>query len=137
LKETLPQLDLKYKHLIVIKRYNKQRTIKQNSTYFCWLTGLANYTGSHKDYFHDYYKREFLPWEEVELPGGLTYWKPGSTPDEDTKEFSDYMNKIHHHAYDFFNFVLPYPGDPGFDEFFETYKTIQNAMEIKFVERKK
>jgi hypothetical protein len=137
LKKIIPQLNLNYKHLIVIKRYYQKRSINQNNTYFCWLTGLANYTGDHKDTFHEYYKREFLPWEEVQLPSGLSYWEPGHTPNEGTVEFSEYMNKIHPHASEFFGYHLPYPSDPGFKEFFEKYKTIQNAMEIKFVERRK
>lgn len=137
----LPELNWKNNYLAVIKVFRKRRTISQNNTYWMWMTALANHIGDDKesvheglvealgdvtkDTLHEAFKRKYLPWNEVHLPGGLSYWEPGHSPDSDTKEFSEYMNKIHIHAYQFFGMHLPYPDDSSFNEFCQQYNVLE------------
>ena len=134
-------LDSEKKYLITVKVFRKRRSVSQNNLLWAWMTALANHIGDSKesvhndlvealgdvskDILHEAFKRKFLKWEEVELPGGLSYYAPGHTPEQDTQEFSDYMNKIHLHSFEYFGYFLPYPGDEGFEEFMETYNVVK------------
>ncbi len=86
------------------------------------LQCIADEIGDDKEAIHNAYKRKFLPRVEKNLPGGLSHWDVGSTPDQDTKEFTDYLDKIYRHANDFLNITLPKPGDAGFNAFCEEYE---------------
>jgi len=136
LKETVPKLNLSYQYLFVIKRYFPKRSTDANSLYWMFVTAIANYTGQEKYEIHEAYKRMFLPWEEIQLPGDMSYWDVSHTPDQDTKEFNEYLRKIHIHAHEFFEFHLPFPDEDCFKEFAETYKAISKAFDCKFVKPK-
>lgn len=131
-KKTLSALDFKYKYEFTTKRYRHKRSHSQNSTYFAWITALANYLGYDKYDLHEAYARRYLGWEEKDLPGDLGYWDRKHTPDENTIEFNDYMNNIHNHAYDKFGFWLPYPDEPAFKVFMEKYKYICKGELIEY-----
>lgn len=137
LKNTIPQLNMAYEYLFVIKRYHKTRSTDQNSLYWMWVTAIANHTGHEKYEIHEAYIRMFLPWNEINLPGEMSYWSPGHTPDNDTFQFNEFLNKIHLHAHQFFDFHLPYPDEECFKEFAIKYLAISKAMDVKFVDKKK
>jgi len=140
LKNTTSSLDWKRQYLVTIKVFRKKRSISQSNTYWMWMTALSNHIGDTKEdvhndlidalgdltkeTMHEAFKRKYLPWNEIRLPGGLSYYAPGHTPEQDTKEFSEYMNKIHVHAMQFFGMFLPYPDDESFPEFMETYNVV-------------
>lgn len=132
LKATIPSLKPNREYCYTIKEYRGKRSLGQNSLYFMWLAAIANFTGNDKNDIHEAYCRKFLKWEETMLPGGLSYWDRCHTPHADTAEFSQYLEKIHLHAYEFLDFWLPYPDDKHFQTFVEQYKYISKGMEIEY-----
>lgn len=130
LRHILPDIRFNKPYLCVIKVFRKKRSLDQNDLYWAWITAIANYIGDDKNSVHEAYKRKFLPWAKIELPGELGYYSPGHTPECNTQEFNKYLNDIHLHAYHFFDFVLPYPGDDGFNEFMMEYKTLGKAIDL-------
>lgn len=110
-------------YVFTIKEYRKKRSNEQNSLYWAWMTCIAQETGHDKEDVHEAYKRKFLSWENKNLPGELSFWVPVHTPDCDTKEFTEYLNKIHQHAYHFFNISLPRPDDKIYEQFINKYRS--------------
>ena len=124
-ESTIKGLDWKKPHAFMAKRYHPKRSSGANAVYWAWMSGLESYTGNDKNICHEYYKRKFLPWGEITLSNSDTIFLPGHTPEQDSSEFWVYMNKIHLHAIDEFGYVLPYPDDPGFDDFMLTYRNVK------------
>lgn len=73
---------------IIIKRYRKKRTNRQNSLYWLWLNFIAEETGSDPDELHVYFKSKYL----LDRSGKIPVVK--STTRLTTVEFSEYMDKI-------------------------------------------
>ena len=46
----------------------------------------------------------------------------GGTSTLDSKEMSDFMDKVQAYAASEWGMILPLPSDLGYDEFYETYK---------------
>ena len=111
----------KSKYVVTIKKYRKKRTLPMNSLYWVWLNGLADHIGTTADVLHELYKKKYLQDRSVVICGH-EYKVAGSTTGLDTKEMSEYMNKVKIHANEFLNYYLPDPGQIGFDEMIETYK---------------
>ena len=131
-KKSIIDLNWKKPQVITIKEYRNKRSVAINSLYWMWISAISNYTGNDKNDVHEAYCRKYLKWAEKELPGGLSYWDRCHTPDADTVEFNEYLEKVHLHAYDFLNFWLPYPDDRHFKTFVEQYKYISKGMEIEY-----
>ena len=102
-----------------IKVHRQKRTIKQNSLYFMWLACIRDETGNDVDTLHEYFKRKFLPWRSISVFDDEVV-QVSSTTSLNTKEFSEYMEKI---KLDMINqaIFLPEPGEQGFDEFYAKY----------------
>jgi len=122
LKEIASQLNWKKSHVFTIKEYRKKRSLQANRLYWLIITAIADSIGDEKENVHVAYKKKFLKWKEVELPGGLNYWVEGSTPDADSKEFSEYIEKIYIHSNEFLGLNLPRPDDELFGLFAEKYE---------------
>lgn len=71
----------------------KKRSLNQNAMYWKWLEIISDYTGYTKDDLHDKFRLKFLPKKTLEVDGRL-YRLPTSTTDLNTKDFTEYLNKI-------------------------------------------
>lgn len=122
--KTLRGIDLKAKYIVSIKKYHKKRSTQLNSLYWAWIEYISRFIGEDKNSLHESYKRMFLPWYEISLPGGLSYYESSKSSKLDVADFMEYMDKIHNHAYHFFGISLPYPDDENFDIFMTKYNRI-------------
>ena len=98
-----------------------QRSIKQNALYQMWLNCLMADSGWHRDDIHDELGKRFLPKttrayrdEEKEIPI--------STSELNTKEFTDYLNRVQQFAAIEFGCVLPLPEDQIWEDFANQYQ---------------
>lgn len=106
---------------IEITEHRHKRSVKQNSLYWMWLTCIQDETGNDKKELHSYFAEKFLGVEEVEV-FGVKQMKIKSTPDNDTKEFTDYLEKIRHFASEEQSIYLPLPQMQGYEDFIFMYK---------------
>ncbi|HUX57171.1 MAG TPA: hypothetical protein VMV77_09360, partial [Bacteroidales bacterium] len=117
-----PLLKPNHDYVYTVKQYKAKRSLSQNKLYWLLITAIADETGDDRDSIHEAYKRNFLPWKEVEVKGGLSYWDVSSTPDQDTKEFTEYIDKIYRHSQEFLGLTLPRPDDKAYNSFVEKYE---------------
>jgi hypothetical protein len=104
-----------------LTKHMPKRSTKQNALYWMWLTCIQDETGNDKDYLHDYFARKFLGEEEIEV-FGVKRKVPKHTPDNDTKEFTEYLDKIMHFAREEQSIYLPMPDMRGYEDFIFMYK---------------
>lgn len=91
---SLEGLDL----VLTIKRFRSQRSTSQNKLYWALLRQIASETAgdTSKNYLnilHDFFRGQFLPPYFIVL-NGKTIETLGHTPDCNTKEFTEYLEKI-------------------------------------------
>jgi len=79
--------------LIEIKLFRKNRSSAQNRLYWLYLNLIASETGHIPEDLNKLFKSEFLPVEYKELYGKKIALLT-SSKDLDTKEFTEYLNKI-------------------------------------------
>lgn len=84
--KSLPQWD----YVIDVKK--PTRSIEQNSLYWSILEQIENEIGTHKDELHDFFKAKFL--SRPVMSALWEYTSIVSTTALDTKEFTDYIEKI-------------------------------------------
>ena len=99
----------------------EKRTLDQNKLYWLWLSCIAKETGNDKDDLHEYFIYKYLNPELVQVFEKMIY-KRLSTTQLDTKQFTEYLNKIQVFANTELAIELPNPEDLKFAEFFEYYK---------------
>lgn len=107
--------DKKTPHVFTWKAYRRRRSIPQNNLYWKWLSCIEEETGNDKNDLHWVYRCRFLGFVQVTVMDEEVM-VPRSTTTLDTGEFTVYLDKIHGLATQY-NIHLPYPGDPGWDEF--------------------
>jgi hypothetical protein len=105
---------------IDLTEHKNKRSVKQNSLYWMWLTCIQDETGNDKNDLHKYFAEKFLGIEEVEI-FGVKQLRIKSTPDNDTKEFTDYLEKIRLFVAEEQSIYLPSPQMQGYEDFIFTY----------------
>ena len=121
------------------------RTISQHRLYWLWVTCIEQETGNDKETLHEYFKQEFLGRQSVQIFNTEVY-PLRSTTGLNTKEFTDYLNKIQVFASSELGIVLPNPIDLQFQpvlwkntrtfynnkkEFYKWKKKVEKAVEVK------
>ena len=99
----------------------EKRTLDQNRLYWLWLSCIAKETGNDKDDLHEYFIYKYLNPELIQVFEKMIY-KRLSTTQLDTKQFTEYLNKIQIFANTELAIELPNPEDKKFEEFYEYYK---------------
>ena len=99
----------------------EQRTLDQNRLYWLWLTCISQNTGNDKDSLHEYFVSKYLQPELVQVFEKMIY-KRLSTTLLDTKQFTEYLNKIQLFANTELSIELPNPEDMRFAEFKDYYE---------------
>ena len=97
------------------------RTISQNRLYWLYMNCLEDYTGQDKKELHTYFKYEYIESSTREIFGKTITLEP-STSQLNTKQFTEYIDKIVRFAATTLSVVLPSPSDLGYNEFVEFYK---------------
>jgi len=106
---------------ISIKR--DKRTLSQNSTYWLWITAIQQETGNDKNLLHEYFKQKFLGTENITVfDNNLNVTV--STTRLDTKQMTDYLNRIQEFANTELGILLPNPDDLIWADFYEHYKNL-------------
>lgn len=110
------------------KRYNvsitlhrEKRSVDQNRLLWLWLGCISAETGQDKDSLHDYFKLKFLGFDTKTLWGTQLY-SPVSTKSLDTKQFTDYLERVQAFASSELGIILPNPEDQYWEQFYEQYK---------------
>ena len=115
----IKRLDLKKSYLVTITEKRIKRTIDQNSLYWLWLTCIQTETGNDKNYLHEYFKTIYLTPETIKLFGIPVEIK--STKLLDTKQFTEYLNKIQIFASTELAIDLPDPNNVIWESFYDYY----------------
>lgn len=116
-------IDSKNKYLADIKKKRKIRSINQNSLYWLWLKCIWDETGNHKDTLHDYFAKKYLGQEQIMIFGKYPVSVNKTTTALDTKQFTDYLERIQQEALTELDICLPQPKDRHWDEFYDRYKS--------------
>ena len=93
--------------IVAIQRPQSQRTISQNSYYWQLLKILGDEIGEHPEKLHNDIKEEFLSEHIHSNLFNKDKKIIKSTTELNTKEFSEYIEKIKHWASEFLNVYLP------------------------------
>ncbi len=104
-----------------ITQKRQKRTISQNSLYWLWLTCIHNETGNDKDILHREFAKMYLPKKSGHFFDEVVE-HPVSTTSLDTKQFTEYLDKIQVFVNAELGIVLPNPEDQTWEIFYETYK---------------
>ena len=110
---------------VEIKEYRTKRTNLQNRYYFAILNFIAAETGNLKDDLHEYFKIKFLNGrhQEIKLKDEIDFYQKFSTTELDTKQFTDYIERISIFMADF-GITIPRPDDLQFESFLEHYSNL-------------
>lgn len=108
---------------IEIKEYKPNRTNLQNRYYWTIINFISIETGNAKDSLHEFFKSKFLGQIDDRVFGvNISYDK--TTTKLNTKEFTDYIEKISIFISDF-GLSIPRPEDKDFEQFLNHYEKIQ------------
>jgi len=118
----LQALNLSKSYVLSCTVLRDTRTTNQNSLYWLWLACLSEETGHTKDELHSFFKNKFLSKNKINVLGEEINDVP-STTKLDTKQFSEYLDKIKEFAFENLGIRLPVPEDIIFEEFYKTYIT--------------
>lgn len=84
----------KFPYSVTIREPKKSRSINQNKYYWTLVNILSPHTGYSPDDLHDVLKVKFLGVREIQFKGN-TYLIAKSTAGLTTKEFTEYLDKVH------------------------------------------
>jgi hypothetical protein len=107
-------------YTITISRQRKHRSIQQNRLMWLWFACVESETGTPAQDVHDFFCLLFLRRSATIL--GESEEIVGGTSTLNSKEMSDFMDKVQAYAASEWGMILPLPSDLGYDEFYETYK---------------
>ena len=120
-KSVIDKLPESVRYDVTIKRHRERRSLDQNCLYFLWLACIADETGHSKDDLHEYFKQQFLGFEQRAVLNKRVYLNP-STATLNMKQFSEYLDNIQVFANSELGILLPNPQDLEFNQFYERYK---------------
>jgi hypothetical protein len=109
-------------YTVEIKRKREKRTIDQNRLYWLWLSCIMDETGEHKDALHEFFKSYFLGVTENFVFDKYQVVIPNSTTKLNTKEMTDYLERVQQFANVELGIVLPNPEDLYWEEFYNHYE---------------
>ena len=102
---------------VSVKVHREKRTVDQNRLLFLWIGCVSLETGYFKDEVHEIFKKKFLGIEVFEIWGERVE-RLRSTANLDTKQFSDYLDRIQQFASTEMGIILPNPKDQYFEQFY-------------------
>jgi hypothetical protein len=119
--EYIQKLNEAKRYEVFISLRREIRTIPQNRLYWLYLACISDEIGIDKDDLHVFFKQKYLQKEEVVI-NGETIIRTFSTAELNTKQFTEYINKITVFASSEWGIALPDPADICWEQFYETYR---------------
>jgi len=106
---------------VTVERHKVRRTMPQNALYWLWIQCIASETGGDKEQIHEELKVMYLPTKRIR---GLfdEVARPMSTTALDTKQFTEFLEKVQVFASSELGIVLPTPDDLAFEQFESYYQ---------------
>lgn len=104
----LKALNLDKPWRMTVKPYRKQRSNAQNRLYWMWLKEIEQETGNESEDMHFFFRIKFLEIIKREVMG-VAATEARSTTSLDTKEFTEYLDKIDRFTAETIGIVLPHP----------------------------
>ena len=121
--EQIKNLDLREQWFVKIKKQRSRRSLDQNALLWLWMTALEvdSETGYTKEEWKEFFQTKFCPRTKMKI-NREDYEIVKSTSQLDTKEFTDFLERIQHFVYHELYFSLPQPSDYWFEQFKEYYE---------------
>jgi len=117
----IQQVDVDKKKFIGdFKIYRQQRSLAANRLYWLWLRCIHDETGQAEQDLHEYFKGKYLAWQHKEIFGQEVSITP-RTRSLDTKQFTEYLDKIKQDMMHEQGIYLPSPEDQGWQDFYTRY----------------
>ena len=105
---------------VSVKVKPDKRSVPANKLYWLWINCIANDLGDNPNDVHDIFRLKFLPYSES-FKLGEKLISLTSTTSLDTKEFSEYLDRIRAFASVELGISLPDPSHPHFSEFYDQF----------------
>lgn len=108
------------RYTVEIKLRRQPRSVSQNRLYWMWVTCIVDETTGDKSLIpalHKYLRQCFLGVTEYDILDGRQVTITRSTKELNTKEMSDYLERIQQFAASELGIVLPNPQDLQWPEF--------------------
>ena len=102
-------LNLEKPWSVTIEKYVERRSLSQNNLYWQWVGILARETGNDPDSVHEALKARFLIPKEITFMGEKTLYRSSSKLD--TREMSEYMDRVYALATAEMGILLPVPDE--------------------------
>ena len=101
---------------VEIKPYKKNRSLRQNKLYFAWMKIIGDQLGYESEEIHAIMADKFLVDKFVEY-AGKQIKRDKSTSKLNTKEFTDYLQRIDRFVASELGIILPVPDDQYYEIF--------------------
>ena len=105
-------LDLGKPWQLVVTPFKRNRSLAQNNLYWGWVGIMAQETGNANDDIHEWLKQRFIAPSFVNI-NGETQEIRRSTTKLNTREMSEYLDKVEMWANSELGILLPRPDDLG------------------------
>lgn len=93
---------------VEIKPYKKKRTLSQNAAFHgVWIPAIAEFCGMDDESVKVELKEKFAPYVSYTGLDGVEYVRKKGTSEMTTKEFTDFVEKIHGWCASYLQFTLP------------------------------
>lgn len=100
-----------------------KRSLSQNNLYWLWLTCIEQETGTHRNFYHEYFTKKYLPKDSAIVFGRIIEIQP-TTTSQDTKQFSMYLENIRIEVEAELGIMLPDPKDKAWEDFYKHYRDL-------------
>lgn len=91
--DLLRGLDLSKAHVMEVKEYRANRSNNQNNLFQKWIRLISEHTGDTHKSTYRFFEDEFLEKEVVTI-GGVSHEISGEAKNLNTKEFSEFMERV-------------------------------------------
>ena len=105
------------RYTVEIKLRRQPRSVNQNRLYWMWLACIMHETGEDKERLHEFFKQHFLGVFVQSVFDKYQVAVPPSTKGLDTKQMTDYLERVQQFAASELGIVLPNPQDLQWPEF--------------------
>lgn len=113
------KVDLSKPFSAIFEPVKRQRSLPQNRLFHMHMALLEDETGTSREVWKEYYKEMFLE-VYTDTCFGKTVRTVRGTSDLDTKEFTEFVDKVREHAMAE-GYYLPLPDEMGWEEFYQKY----------------
>ena len=105
--ELIKILNIEKPWAVTIERHTERRSLNQNALYWKWVGIIAQETGNDADLVHGELKKKFLVPKEYSFMGEKVLYR--SSAKLDTREMSEYMDRVNALATQELGIMLPTP----------------------------